>query len=186
MLRQSESESLIRGERPTRAVPLTVRKSLSALRRATGRGEGTRLAPRGVSTKWSDRDELFRSPTGGVPERRTRPPFTGNAAQRRVVVEIQVGKLGDPWACLPGPESKIATVDDRGNSHDVDIGALQWKTRRYKQCEIRSRRRWRGRLCRVLWRTQHHPVKVRQKIGAQSEPGSDSSPTPRGVTVVKG
>ena len=65
MLQVFESESLIRGERPTRAVPLSVRKSLFALRLVTGRGERTRIGPRGVVTKWSDKDELFRLSAGG-------------------------------------------------------------------------------------------------------------------------
>ena len=124
MLRQLKSESLIRGERPTRAVPSSVRKSLSALRLVTGRGEGTRFGSRGVNTKWSDRDKLFRSPSGGVSERRTRPPLAGSVAPVRVVAGIQMGKSGDPWACLSGSESKIATVADRGNSHDVEAGMV--------------------------------------------------------------
>lgn len=51
----------VSGEKPTRADPLSVRKSLSALWQVTGHGERTRSAPRGVGTKWSDGDELFRS-----------------------------------------------------------------------------------------------------------------------------
>jgi hypothetical protein len=48
-----------------------------------------------------------------------------------------------------------------GTSHIVEAGMGRRKTRRYKLCEIRPRRWWRGGLCRVLWRTQHLPGKAR-------------------------
>lgn len=185
MLRHG-SKSSIRGERPTCAVPSAVQKSLSVLRLATGRGKGTRLGPRGVSTKWSDRDELFRFPSGGGPERRTRPPFTGNVSPLGVVVGMQMGMFGDPWPCLVGSESKTATVVDRGNSHDVDSGMVRTKTGQYKQCEICSRRRWRGGLCRVFWRTQHLPDKARLASSPKTEQRTARFSIPRGVTVMEG
>jgi hypothetical protein len=52
--------SHIRGERPTRAGPLPVRKLLTALRRVTGRGARTRVALRGAVTRWSANSELVR------------------------------------------------------------------------------------------------------------------------------
>ena len=124
MLQKLESDSLSSGERPTRAVPLAVRKSLSALRLVTGRGESTRIGPRGVISKWSDRDELFRFPDGGDSERRTRPRHAGIVATKCVSVRMQMGKSDLLRTCLSGSESKIATVADRGNSHDVEAGMI--------------------------------------------------------------
>ena len=92
MLRKYESDSLIRGERPARAVPLAVRKSLPALRLATGRGESTGIGLRRAISKWSVGDELFRSPAGGDPVRRTRPCHAGNAASTGVGVGMQMLK----------------------------------------------------------------------------------------------
>ena len=53
--------SHIRGEKPTRAGPLPVRKLLTALRRVTGRGARTRVALRGAVTGWSVNGEPVRS-----------------------------------------------------------------------------------------------------------------------------
>jgi hypothetical protein len=53
--------SHVRGEKPTRAGPPSVRKRLAALRRVTGRGARTRAAPRGAVTRWSANSELVRS-----------------------------------------------------------------------------------------------------------------------------
>ena len=132
MLQKLESDSSSSGERPTRAVPLSVRKSPSALRLATGRGERTRIGPRGVITKWSERDELFRFPNGGDPEWRTRPRHAGIVATKGVSVRMQMGKSDLLRTCLSGSESKIATVADRGNYHDVEAGMVQRKTGQYK------------------------------------------------------
>jgi len=52
--------SHVRGETPTRAGPSPVRKRLTALRRVTGRGARTRVAPRGAVTKWSVSGEPVR------------------------------------------------------------------------------------------------------------------------------
>ena len=51
---------LVRGERPTRADPFSVRKPLPALRQVTGRGARTRAGPRGVVSRWSGRGEILR------------------------------------------------------------------------------------------------------------------------------
>ena len=178
MLQKLESDSSSSGERPTRAAPLSVRKSPSALRLATGRGERTRIGPRGVITKWSERDELFRFPNGGDPEWRTRPRHAGIVATKGVSVRMQMGKSDLLRTCLSGSESKIATVADRGNSHDVEAGMVQRKTGQYKLYEICSRQRWRGGLCRVLWRTQHLPDKVGFESTSGLEPGGVFLPTP--------
>lgn len=52
--------SHVRGETPTRAGPSPVRKRLTALRRVTGRGARTRVAPRGAVTTWSVSGEPVR------------------------------------------------------------------------------------------------------------------------------
>lgn len=52
--------SHVRGETPTRAGPVPVRKLLTALRRVTGRGARTRVALRGAVTRWSVSGESLR------------------------------------------------------------------------------------------------------------------------------
>jgi hypothetical protein len=108
---QNEPEPLVSGERPTRAVPSTVRKSLAALRRVTGRGESTRVAPRGVAAKWSARGRSFRSRVVAFQKMRIRPSVADSAALSGVVAGMYVGRSGDTWACLSGPEGKDSSRD---------------------------------------------------------------------------
>jgi hypothetical protein len=87
-------DPLVRGEKPTRAGLFPVRKTPSALRQVTGRGERTRIALRGVVSKWSEGDELVRLPSGGVSVRRTRPTVAGSVAPQGVSAGMSTGKTG--------------------------------------------------------------------------------------------
>lgn len=50
---------------------------------------------------------------------------------------MKTDMLAGPCAWLPGSGVKMATVDDRGNTHVVRIGWSEEVTDRYKQWEIR-------------------------------------------------
>lgn len=132
----------VRGETPTRAGPSPVRKRLTALRRVTGRGARTRVAPRGVVTKWSVSCEPVRfrmvASQIGAPV-----PFP------RVAWELGKFSLLSPPGCSwIGPADAVRV--DRGRQArwqpSMTAGTLTPSeagrcpaevTSRYKQCEVR-------------------------------------------------
>jgi len=123
MLRK-ESESNVRGEKPTRAVPSAVRKAPTALRRVTGRGERTRAALRGAVTKWSVGDRFFRSRQVAfqkgalVPSVRVAWPQQGSSPECRWVGLAVAGRG------YRGRRTRTASVTDRGNSHIAEAGMV--------------------------------------------------------------
>jgi len=123
MLRK-ESESNVRGEKPTRAAPSAVRRPTTAPRRATGRGERTRAALRGAVAKWSVADQSFRSRevafqrSAPVQPLRIAWPLRGSAPECRWVGLASAGRD------YRGRRARTATVADRGNSHIVDAGMV--------------------------------------------------------------
>ena len=138
----SVAVSHVRGERPTRAGPVPVRKLLTALRRVTGRGARTRVALQGAVTKWSVSGELVR--------------FRKVASQRGAPVQLpRVARdLGDcPLLSLSGRNwigPTVARRDDRsrqarwqsamttGTLTPSEAGCRPAEvTSRYKRCEIR-------------------------------------------------
>ncbi len=112
--------SHVRGEKPTRAGPLPVRKLLTALRLATGRGERTRAAPRGVVTKWSVNGKPVRSRMVAA-ERGTLTPLPWVVRRRFPVsfVGVQVDRPGGHRTCLPGSGGMMAACNDHENPHGV-------------------------------------------------------------------
>ena len=132
----------IRGARPTWA-DLVLRPEI-----ADGSAAGnwpwgrTRVGPRGPMSKWSICDGSLGSEwwrTGW----RTRPRCAGSAGSlATTAIDLPKGcSQISPLviqACLAGSENKIATDNDRGNSHGVQAGMVQPLVRgRYKRCEIR-------------------------------------------------
>jgi hypothetical protein len=131
--------SHMRGERPTRAGPLPVRKPLTALRLATGRGARTRAALRGAVTRWS---------VGGEPVRSR-------------MVASKIGTLTPlPWVVRerpPLPSSGCRWIGPTGAGRAYRGREARWQpamttrtltsskaqakvTSRYKRCEIRPGR----------------------------------------------
>ena len=132
----------VRGEKPTWA-------SLEPRPEITGGSAagnwpwgGTRAGPGGPVSKWSTCDGPL-GPEWWRAVWRTRPTPAGNAGSLAAKATDsskgcnQIGPLADS-ACLAGSEDKIATDNDRGNSHDVRVGIIRLPVRgRYKRCEIR-------------------------------------------------
>lgn len=103
-----------------------------------------------------------------------------SAAEYRWVGPLRTGRA---YRDRGSRQPSLVTV---GTSHIVEAGMVRVKTRRYKLCEIRPRRWWRGGLYRVLWRAQHPPGKARWKTACGTmEHRCGRKPTPRGVTVVE-
>lgn len=156
-------EIMRRGEKPTCAGPLPVRKSLPALRLATGRRGRTRAGPRGVVSKWSGRTSLLGSGWWRT-VRRTRPWHAGSAwslvSASDLVVGVYADRSGGPGRDYRSRQARWQSIVTTGRPHAVDP-ALQEKTRPYKLCEIGPRRRWRDGFVRVLWRSQQLPPKPR-------------------------
>lgn len=128
--------SHVRGERPTRAGPLPVRKLLTALRLVTGRGARTRAAPRGVVTRWSVNGEPVRSrmvasergtliPLPWVVRRRFSPPSSGC----RWIDPADIGRAyrGREARWQPAMTTRTLTVSEA----QAEVRS------RYKRCEIR-------------------------------------------------
>ena len=132
------TDSLVSGEKPTRADPPSVRKSPSALWLVTGHGERTRAAPRGVVTKWSGGDELFRlwlvafilgAPVPGL----------------RVAWRCKASLSGYKWVSPAIHErvyqSRRARQQSTVTAGNSDVVRTGWSGKvrgRYKQCEIRT------------------------------------------------
>jgi len=128
----------IRGERPTRADPISVRKPPSALWQVTGHGERTRAAPRGAVTKWSDGDEPLRLRL--VANQCGAPVLTSRVAWRR-----KASLTGCRWVIpsVPGRAyrrrgARQQSTMTAGNSGAVLAGWSGKVKGRYKLCEIRT------------------------------------------------
>lgn len=180
------SKPFIRGERPTRADPPSVRKSPSALWLATGHGERTRFAPRGVGTEWSDGGEPFRFRV--VASRRGAP-----VQLLRVAWGRKPSLLGCRWISptVPGGvyrnrRARQQLTVTAGNSDVVRAGWSGEVRGRYKLCEIRpSCDGGNGGLYRtftefsISWlRSDPWPVLEWSTV-------SGVKSTPRGVTAVE-
>jgi hypothetical protein len=179
-------DPLIRGEKPTRAGLYPVRKFPSALRQATGRGERTRVTPRGVVTKWSEGGELVRLPSGGVSVRRTRPTVAGSAAPQGVSAGTFTGKTGGSDRVYRNRSARQRSTITTGTLTSSKPESAGKVTSWYKQCENRL-----GcgggavdfTACFTglsISRIRPDPWPVRGKRGC----GRKS--TPRGVAVVEG
>jgi hypothetical protein len=131
------SEPFVRGERPTRADPPSVRKSPSALWQVTGHGERTRSAPRGVGTKWSDEDELFRSRLVAV--RCGAPVQLLRVAWGREPSLSEYRWVGPavPGGVYRGRRARQQPMMTAGNSDVVRAGWSSEVRGRYKRSEIR-------------------------------------------------
>jgi hypothetical protein len=135
--------SHVRGETPTRAGPVPVRKLLAALRRVTGRGARTRVTPRGVVTTWSVSGEpaRFRMVASqiGAPV-----PFP------RVAREWERPLLSPSGCSWIGPAGAVRAYRSRqarwqpamtaGTLTPSQAGRSAQVTSRYKRCEIRLER----------------------------------------------
>jgi len=130
--------SHMRGERPTRAGPLPVRKPLTALRRATGRGARTRAALRGAVTRWSVsgepvRSRLVASEIGTLTPLqwvvRGRSNFPSPSSGCRWIGPTDAGRAyrGREARWQPAMTTRTLTSSE----------AQAKVTSRYKQCEIR-------------------------------------------------
>lgn len=80
--------------------------------------------------------------------------------RRRNADGLNPSRTGRAYRDRGSRQPSLVTV---GTSHIVEAGMSRRKTRRYKLCEIRPRRWWRGGLYRVLWRAQHLPGKARRE-----------------------
>jgi hypothetical protein len=179
-------DPLVRGEKPTRAGLYPVRKTPSALRQVTGRGEVTRIALRGVIAKWSEGDELVRLPSGGVSVRRTRPTVAGSAAPQGVSAGMFTGKTGGSDRVYRNRSARQRSTMTTGiltSSKPESAGEV---TSWYKQCE-----NWLERGGGVVDFTAYFtglsisrlrpdpwPFRCKRGFGLKS--------TPRGVAVVEG
>lgn len=180
------SDTLVRGERPTRAVPRTVRKSPSALWLATGHGERTSVAPRGVATKWSDGDELFRSRL--VAFQRSAPVPGLRVAWRR-----EASRPGCTWVSLVvagrvyrGRRARQQLTVTTGNSDVVRAGWSGKVRGRYKRCEIRPPRGGgHGGLHRAFAEISISRLRPDPWPPPVWSPERGVKSTPRGVTVVE-
>jgi hypothetical protein len=134
---QRRSKSLVRGERPTRADPPSVRKSASALWQVTGHGERTSFAPRGVGTKWSDADERFRSRLVavrcGAPVQALRVAW----GRKPSLSEYRWVRPAVPGGVYRDRSARQQPTMTAGTSDAVRAGASSEVRGRYKQSEIR-------------------------------------------------
>lgn len=183
--------SHVRGETPTRAGPVPVRKLLTALRRVTGRGARTRVALRGAATKWSVSGELVR--------------FRMVASQRGAPVPLpRVARgqgerplLSPPGWSWIGPADAVR--DDRsrqarwqpattaGTLTPSEADVLAEVTSRYKRCEIRLECGGEmGGLPRLFGGLSIFPVKAPPRRRDQRSGHGVASGRPRGVTVAEG
>src|SRR5512137_2636074 len=126
---------LVRGEKPTRAGLYPVRKTPSALRQVTGRGERTSIAPRAAVTKWSEGDELIRLPSGGVSVRRTRPSVAGSAAPKGVSADVFTGTTGGPDRVYRNRSARQRSSMTTGTPTSSKPESAGQVTSWYKQCE---------------------------------------------------
>lgn len=177
---------LVSGEKPTRAGLYPVRKTPSALRQATGRGERTRVTPRGVATKWSEGVELVRLLSGGVSVRRTRPNVAGSAAPQGVSAGTSTGMTGGSdrvYRNRPARQRPAMTTGTLTSSKPESAGEV---TNRYKQCEnwfecgggaVDFTAHFTGLSISRL-RPDPKPLRCKRGCGRKS--------TPRGVAVVEG
>ena len=180
------SDSLKSGERPTRADPFSVRKSPSALWLVTGHGERTRVAPRGVATKWSDGGEPFRS---WVVANWCDAPVPGMRVAWCREAPLSACRwvgLTAPGRVYQGRRVRQQPMVTAGSS-DVVLAGWSGEVRgRYKRCEIRPLS---GGGNGGLYRASAE-ISI-SRLRPDPWPDSDWSPscggksTPRGVTVVE-
>ena len=132
-------EPSVKGERPTCAGPHPVQKRPSALRLVTGRGEGTRVAPRGVTTKSSDGGEALRSRVVAV--QRSAPVRALRVAWRRLASLASCRWIGSLvlGRVYLGRGSRQQQQVTAGNSDVVRAGWSGEVRGRHKLCEIRLR-----------------------------------------------
>ena len=180
------SKPFMRGERPTRADPPSVRKSPSALWLATGHGERTRAAPRGVVTKWSDGDESFRSRL--VADRRGAPVQALRVAWGRKpsLSECRWISPTVPGGVYRGRRARQQLTMTAGNSDVVQTGRSGEVRGRYKLCEIRpSCGGGNGGLYRVFADISISWLRLDPWPALDWSPESGDKSTPRGVTAVE-
>jgi len=183
--------SHVRGETPTRAGPCPVRKLLTALRRVTGRGARTRVAPRGAVTGWSVSGESLRSRMV--------------ASQKGAPVPLQrvVWERGDTvvspssgWSWIGpanagrayrGREARWQPAMTTGILTPSEADSSAKVTSRYKRCEVRLERGGEaGGPSRLFGGLSIFPVKAPPKR-LDPRGGRDvASGRPRGVTVAEG
>jgi len=180
--------SHVRGETPTRAGPSPVRKLLAALRRVTGRGARTRVAPRGAVTRWSVSGESLRS---RVVASQTGAPVPLQRVAWRCVVLPSPGcswiSLANAGRAYRGREARWQPATTTGilTPSAADFSAKV--TSRYKQCEIRLERGVEtGDLSRLFGGLSIFPVKAPPKRLDPRSGRAAASERPRGVTVAEG
>ena len=177
----------VSGERPTRAGPNPCADIPGGSAAGDWPWGGTSVGPRGLTMKWSIRDEPVRCPAGGASSWLTHPLMVGRVAPSGVVVEIQLGRLDGHGACLSASAGKITIDGDRGNSHIVPAGLRSGGgTGRYKLCEIRSRRWWRDGRFRVFWRAQHYSGKAWPMAPREGNSRAGVKPVTEEETAVEG
>lgn len=180
--------SHVRGETPTRAGPSPVRKLLTALRRVTGRGARTRVAPRGAVTRWSVSGESLRSRV--VASQTGAPvPLQRVAWEHVVLPSPGWSRIGPANAgrAYRGREARWQPATTTGILTPSKAGRFAKVTSRYKQCEIRLECGGEaGGLSRLFGGLSIFPVKAPPKRldprGGRDVP----SGRPRGVTVAEG
>jgi hypothetical protein len=183
---QIMSRSLIRGERPTRADPPSVRKSPSALWQVTGHGARTRTGPRGVVSKWSDGDELFRSRL--VAERCGAPARMMRVAWRRKpsLSECKWVRPTVPEGAYRGRRARQQLTVTTGNSDVVQTEWFGEVRGRYKQSEIRpSCDGGNGGLYRAFADISISRLRSDPWPALVWSPVSGGKSIPRGVTAVE-
>jgi len=180
--------SHVRGETPTRAGPSPVRKLLTALRRVTGRGARTRVAPRGAVTRWSVSGESLRSRV--VASQKGAPVPLQRVAWKRVVFPSPgcswIG-LANAGRAYRGREARWQPAMTTGTLTPSEADFSAKVTSRYKQCEIRLERGVEtGDLSRLFGGLSIFPVKAPPKRLDPRSGRAAASERPRGVTVAEG
>ncbi len=177
---------MIRGETPTRADPISVRKSPSALWLATGHGERTRSAPRGVGTKWSDADELFRSRLVAIQDSAPVQPLRVAWGRKAPLSECRWISPMVPGGVYRGRRARQQLTMTAGNSDVVQTGWSGEVRGRYKLCEIRpSCDGGNGGLYRAFTDISISWLRSDPWPALDWSPESGGKSTPRGVTAVE-
>jgi hypothetical protein len=155
----------VRGERPTRAGPSPRAEAVGSSAAGDRPWGGTRVAPRGVVTKWSANSESPRSRE--VAEQRGAPVPTVRVARAGNVEPVRSwdegGQAHGPlhvFSVVRGARRCLAMTT--GSLTSSPLKALGGVTARYKRQRNPVRRRWRRWPHLLLRRTQHPPVKARR------------------------
>ncbi len=187
---QIEHNHHVRGEEPTRAGPTPVRKPPAALRRATGRGARTRVAPRGVATKWSAGGEFLRSRMVafqcGAPVRHTRVAWGEGSHPDAPLAGCRRIGLPTPGRVYRGRGTRQRSTMTEGSLTPSNPGQPGAETARYKRCEIRVGGGGTGGLSCAFGELSSPQLRTDQEPRGSRSTRGEGGREPRGVTAAEG